>query len=179
MIIKNICFITLVWKLSVKGYSQGIVVSGLLDWDPLKTIEDLILYGRVDSDVSLRLYNPFRATAIVSKVNFTIFYKGVEIGYSKAKTNVVIPGNSSQYSPKIVMTADTKGDKSNLKTIIECIEKTVEKGHSLISVNGQFTLTIGAYTFSPKYFQRENIIACTFLNRKPCDDAKPPSGKPH
>ena len=166
-------------KARLKGYPQGVMVSGLLDFDPLKTIEDLILYGKVDVDISLRLYNPFRAVATVSQVNFTILYKGVEIAYSNSKTHVVIPGNSSQYTPKIIMTADTKGNKKNLDIIIECIETTIGKGHSLIGVNGQFTLSLGQYTFSPKYFQKENIIGCTFLDRKPCDDAKPPSGNPH
>ena len=84
----------------------------------MKTIEDLILYGRVDVDISLRLYNPFRAVATISQVNFTILYKGIEIAYANSKTHVVIPGNSSQYTPKLIMTADTRGSAKNLETII-------------------------------------------------------------
>ena len=38
---------------------------------------------------------------------------------------------------------------------------------------------LGKYNFTPPYHQPENIIGCTFLDRKPCDDAHPPSGPPH
>ena len=60
------------------------------------------------------------------------------------------------------MTVDTKGSKKNLEMIIKCIERTVEEGHSLIGVGGEFSLTLGQYTFSPKYSQKENIIVVLF-----------------
>ena len=122
----------------LKGYPQGVMVAGLMDFDPLKTIEDLIKYGKVDVDISIRLYNPFRAVATITSVNFTILFEGVEVSYSNAVTNVVIPGNSSQYTPRLTMTVDTKGSKKNLEMIIKCIERTVEEGHSLIGVRGEF-----------------------------------------
>ena len=83
----------------LKGYPQGVMVAGLLDFDPLRTIEDLIKYGKVDVDISIRLYNPFKAVATITKVNFTIIFEGVEISYSNAATNVVIPETAPSIPP--------------------------------------------------------------------------------
>ena len=82
----------------LKGIRR-VMVAGLLDFDPLRTIEDLIKYGKVDVDISIRLYNPFKAVATITKVNFTIIFEGVEISYSNTVTNVVIPGTAPSIPP--------------------------------------------------------------------------------
>ena len=77
------------------------------------------------------------------------------------------------------MTMDSKGDAKTLDAIIKAVERTLLKGHCLVGLRGGFSFTVGNYNFTPAYHQAENIVGCTFLDRKPCDDAQPPSGPPH
>ena len=164
----------------ITGIPSGVLVAGLMDWDPLTTIADLLKYGRIDIDSQIRLYNPFKALVTITAVKFKVYYDDIEIGSAFSNTlHVPVVSNSSVYTQKLIMTVDTKGNKTNEKAIINCFEETLKKGFSLISLRGVFTITFGHYTFSPKYWQPANIISCTFLNRKPCDDAIPPSGPPH
>jgi hypothetical protein len=164
----------------ITGIPSGVLVAGLMDWDPLTTIADLIKYGKLDIDSQIRLYNPFKALVTITAVKFKVYYDDIEIGSAFSNTlHVPVLSNSSVYTQKLIMTVDTKGNKTNEKAIIGCFEETLKKGYSLISLRGEFTISFGHYTFEPKYWQPANIISCTFLNRKPCDDAKPPSGPPH
>lgn len=166
-------------KAKLRGIPTGVMVSGLMDFDPLTTIRDLLEHGRVDVDTQMRLYNPFNAMITVTSVDLAILYEGTEISFSKQPAVVKIPGNSSQYTPKIVMTLDSKGDAKNLEAIIKAVEETLLHGHCLVGLRGSFSFSLGKYNFTPPYQQPENIIGCTFLDRKPCDDAHPPSGPPH
>ena len=159
----------------LRGIPAGVIVAGLMDFDPLTTIADLILYGKLEIDSQIRLYNPFKALVTVTAVQFLIYYKDVELGYADSKSlNVPVYGNSSAYTQKMTMVVDTKGNKSNEEAIIHAIEDTLEKGYCKISLRGAFTITLGQYTYAPPYEQPANILGCSFLNRKPCDDAKPP-----
>ena len=166
-------------KARLHGYSTGVMVSGIMDFSPLKTIADLLKYGRVDVDGQMRLYNPFQALIEVHHVDFVITYNGVEISSCISDLVVPIPGNTSAYTPKMVMTLDTKGNEKNLKAIIEAVTKTLQHGHVLFGLKGSFKFKLGNYEFNPPYEQAQNIVGCTFLDRAPCDDAKPPSGPPH
>ncbi len=163
-------------KAKLRGIPSGVIVAGLMDFAPLKTIADLLLYGKLEIDSQIRLYNPFKALVTVTAVKFLIYYKGVELGSADSKAlHVPVYGNSSAYTEKLTMVVDTKGNKSNEEAIIHAIEDTFKYGYCKISLKGVFTITIGQYTFSPPYEQPANILGCSFLDREPCDNAKPPN----
>ena len=84
----------------LRGIPTGVMVSGVMDFDPLTTIRDLLKYGRVDVDTQMRLYNPFNALITVTHVDLAILFEGIEISFSKQPAVVKIPGNSSQYTPR-------------------------------------------------------------------------------